>query len=457
MADRRGRVGDVDELGTAAVVAHCDDAAGVVVEPVGGAERPHRHGEGAEVRQLELGQWHDRAVGAVELLDVPRLERAGGRAVRVLVVLLGHQQDVPVGQRGGRVGPEGLRVGSEAVVVDEVVEVVHRALTSGVTRGTRVGDLDRVQRIAYVEDVRPSRPRVGGVAGVVHVPLVPAPAHGIGAEGLGPLRRRVAVHLDGTVEVGEVEDGEAAPAGHLGVVAGGVGVAAVGAVDAGHRVGAGRRRDPRPYVGRGRVGDVDHDELVVATHGIVDVLEVVGRRLVEVHPDHREAIGALARDLPLAAVHRFVLELCARHRPDLAGRRRVAHVVDRDVVEARHHKVRRRVQEAAGDACAAGTCGGEPDIGRADERCGEAGVVRLGHLLVAVAVAVGVRGSAGKDERQSQEPGGGQSCWGGEAHAGPTTHPRDRYIRGPVSSAARSRRSRGSRRAGWPRCCGRRR
>ena len=187
-------------------------------------------------------------------------------------------------------------------------------------------------------------------------------------------------------------------------------------------VGAGRRADARSgSCGVGRVGDVDDDQLVVAGRRGVDVLEVVGRGLVEVDADQREAVGAGLRHLALAAVHRLVLELGARHRADLLRRDRVADVVDRDVGEPGHHEVRRGVQEAPRDPGAARSHGGEADVGRGDERHGQPGVVHLRLPLGAVTLALGVGGAGEGDGSEGQDAHGEQPCGGGESHAGSTS------------------------------------
>ena len=243
--------------------------AGPVVEPVRGAERALRQREGAEVGELHLVQRHDRVRRAVEALDPPGLERAGLAAVGLLVVLLGHQQDVAVGERrrapfGGTPWRSGRKelcrmksfqpgyVGSSPFPPRPVV------VTS--LGCARVGDAPH--RGAVEAGVRAE-------AGGVEVPLVPG---GRAGERLHAGGRRVGVDLDGVVEVAQVEDRE--PPGA--VVTGGVGVACSWSAARRRRCGCSSSPGARPRDARvGGVGDVDDDQLAAAD---VDVLDVAGLR-----------------------------------------------------------------------------------------------------------------------------------------------------------------------------------
>ena len=244
------------------------------------------------------------------------------------------------------------------------------------------------------------RPRVGGAphggalepgvraeAGVVEVPLVPGGGAG---EALDAGGLRVGVDLDGLVEVAQVEDRELPGA----VVAGGVGVGAVGLLHAGDGVGARRARGAAGDARVGRVGDVDDHQLAAAGVGVLDV---AGRSLVEVDADQREAADLAVGVGALPAVHRLVLELQRREYAGQRGPGRGGDVVDPDRVQVGLHEQGLGLHEAAGDARRGGVARGQRDVAAGDQRDVLVAAEQLALLRDPVAVVVRLRRRAGQD------------------------------------------------------------
>ncbi len=261
------------------------------------------------------------------------------RAVGLLVVLLGHQQHVAVGE--GRLAPrlEVVGVGTERVVVDEVVVALVRS--GRVPRPARPGRGDQA-RLAGVRGVPHGRAAAAGVgadAGGVEVPLV-AGGRASGTAGR-PSVARVAVDLPRPLEVAQVEDREAAVA-----VAGGVGVPAVGLVDAGDGVGAGRagRACRRSSGAAGSVTSTTPS----SPPPDVDVLGLGRARPGTGRPRPGRSAGC-RRGTPLAAVHRLVLEHGVGQDADRGRVGGVADVPHPDRLDAAGDEDGAGPQEAAGD------------------------------------------------------------------------------------------------------------